>query len=198
MKISTGRRALIAVGVAGAVALFGLTGCGRAGGRAATADSQAETSDLGWDAQALQSIGLNTMDLAPAATDPASSAGVAPSSSASGPAGAAGGKRKHRLVRFMFGKSTLHGEAVVKTDDGTKTVVVQRGVVTAIDATSVTVKSSDGFILTWTFGTPITVIERRTQVQPSAIAVGAEVALAGAKSGTSQAARLIVVAHKKA
>ena len=45
----------------------------------------------------------------------------------------------------------------VQTDDATLTVVAQRGVVTAIDATSVTVKSTDGFTLTWIFGSPITV-----------------------------------------
>jgi hypothetical protein len=122
---------------------------------------------------------------------------ASPSASAKAGAGGAGSKRRHRLLRFAFGKSALHGEAVVKTDDGTKTVVVQRGTVTAIDATSVTVKSTDGFTLTWTFGTPITVIERRSQVQPSAIAVGTQVGLVGDKAGNSPSARLIVVPNKK-
>jgi hypothetical protein len=91
----------------------------------------------------------------------------------------------------------MHGEAVVQTEEGTKTVVVQRGTVTAIDAKSVTVKSTDGFTLVWTFGDPLTVLERRSQVQPSAVAVGTEVGIAGAKSADSQAARLIVIPKKK-
>ena len=200
---------MVAVGVASAVALLGLAGCGRLDRSSApAADSASATTDLGWEAQALQAIGLETADLAPAnaATDPAPAASapvpnpaaaIAPSASAKAGAGDAGSKRRHRLLRFAFGKSALHGEAVVKTDDGTKTVVVQRGTVTAIDATSVTVKSTDGFTLTWTFGTPITVIERRSQVQPSAIAVGTQVGLAGDKAGNSPSARLIVVPNKK-
>jgi len=204
---------MVAVGVASAVALLGLAGCGRLDRSSApAADSASATTDLGWEAQALQAIGLETADLAPAnaATDPAPAASApvpnpaaaiapaaSPSASAKAGAGDAGSKRRHRLLRFAFGKSALHGEAVVKTDDGTKTVVVQRGTVTAIDATSVTVKSTDGFTLTWTFGTPITVIERRSQVQPSAIAVGTQVGLAGDKAGNSPSARLIVVPNKK-
>jgi hypothetical protein len=204
---------MVAVGVASAVALLGLAGCGRLDRSSApAADSASATTDLGWEAQALQAIGLETADLAPAnaATDPAPAASApvpnpaaaiapaaSPSASAKAGAGGAGSKRRHRLLRFAFGKSALHGEAVVKTDDGTKTVVVQRGTVTAIDATSVTVKSTDGFTLTWTFGTPITVIERRSQVQPSAIAVGTQVGLAGDKAGNSPSARLIVVPNKK-
>ena len=66
------------------------------------------------------------------------------------------------------GPQRLHGEAVVKTKDGgTKTVAVQRGEVTAIDGDSVTVKSTDGFTLTWTFGDELRVVERRTTVRPT-------------------------------
>jgi hypothetical protein len=205
MKGFTRRRAMVAVGVASAVALLGLAGCGRLDrSTAPAADNASTTTDLGWEAQALQAIGLETADLAPAsaataAADPAPAIAPAasPSASAKAGTGGAGSKRRHRLLRFAFGKSALHGEAVVKTDDGTKTVVVQRGTVTAIDATSVTVKSTDGFTLTWTFGTPITVIERRSQVQPSAIAVGTQVGLAGDKAGNSPSARLIVIPNKK-
>lgn len=200
MKVSASHRAMIAVGIAGAVALLGLAGCGRPDRSAPAADSSAATTDLGWEAQALQSIGLNTADLAASGAVAAADPGPAPSASAAAgrnPAGRDGVRRRHPLVRYAFGRSALHGEAVVATEDGTKTVVVQRGVVTAIDATSITVKSTDGFTLTWSFGTPITVLERRTQVQPSAIAVGTEVGVAGAKSGSTPSARLIVVPTKK-
>jgi hypothetical protein len=194
---------MIAVGVAGAVAMLGLAGCARLGQSSApAADSQTLTSDFGWEAQALQSIGVDMADLAPAqaATDPAPTTSAATNpgakAGASPAAGGAGAKRRHRLVRFAFGRSALHGEAVVKTEDGTKTVVVQRGTVTAINSTSITIKSTDGYTLTWTFGTPITVIEKRSQVQPSAIAVGNQVGVAGDKTGSSPSARLIVVPNK--
>ena len=44
----------------------------------------------------------------------------------------------------------LHGELVIKGKDGKPvTVALQRGVVTAVDASSVTVKSEDGYSRTW-------------------------------------------------
>src|SRR5258705_9816678 len=77
MRGFTRRRAMVAVGVASAVALLGLAGCGRLDRSSAPgADSASATTDLGWEAQALQAIGLDTADLAPAnaATDPAPAA----------------------------------------------------------------------------------------------------------------------------
>jgi hypothetical protein len=207
MKSFTRRQAMIAIVGASVIGVLATAGCGRLD-RSAGPDQQpaALTSELSWPAQALQSIGLDTIDLAPA-EDPTATAGTAvvgdavvasPANSASPSPGGkgAGIKRKHRLVRYAFNHGALHAEAVVKTDDGTKTVVVQRGTVTAIDAKSVTVKSADGFTVTWTFGNPITVIERRNQVQPSAIAVGATVGVAGEKSADATSARLIVVPNK--
>ena len=51
----------------------------------------------------------------------------------------------------MMGGEVLHGELVVKdgTGSATKKVLVQTGAVTAKSATSVTVKSTDGFTVTW-------------------------------------------------
>ena len=57
-----------------------------------------------------------------------------------------------------------HGQITVETKNGDKTIDVQRGTVTAITATTVTVKSTDGFTLTWTSATRSQVIEHRTKV----------------------------------
>jgi hypothetical protein len=97
----------------------------------------------------------------------------------------------------MLRRNTLHGEVVVQTKDGVRTVDVQRGTVTAIDAKTVTVKSADGFTLTWTFGNPLHVVEHRTAVQPSAVKVGTEIGLAGVKDGGVTTARLIVIPNSK-
>ena len=53
-------------------------------------------------------------------------------------------------IRGGFGRP-LHGELVVPGADGTgtRTVLVQRGTVTARTGTSVTVRSTDGFTVTW-------------------------------------------------
>jgi hypothetical protein len=96
-----------------------------------------------------------------------------------------------------LGRNVLHGEAVVQTKDGNVTVVVQRGEVTAISSSSVTVRSSDGFTMTWSFHPELRVIERRATIQPNEIKAGAQIALAGPKSGDQAQARLIVLPLKK-
>jgi hypothetical protein len=99
--------------------------------------------------------------------------------------------------RGLLRKNTLHGEIVVETKDGTKTVVVQRGEVTAIDDDSLTVKSTDGYTVEWAFGDDLRVRERRDTIQPSDVKVGTEVGVAGAKDGDRTVARLVVIPRKK-
>jgi hypothetical protein len=181
-------RAPVIVGLALALAIAGIAGCGRFGDATAGSDGAAnaavaEMTELTLEAQALEEIGFIQQENGPA-----------PSPSADGKDN---GTRHDKRVRFGFRKGMLHGEAVVQTDQGTKTVVVQRGTVTAIDASTVTVKSSDGFTLTWTFGSPLNVLEHRRRVQPSAVVVGTEVGVAGARQGDLMIAQLIVVPGRK-
>jgi hypothetical protein len=187
-------RARVAIGITltAAVAVFGLAGCTRdeAGGSGVATDEA--LTELSWEAQALESIGFAPADLVPAGlavADPAPTASASPDRKGD----RRDGIRRHKRLRFAFGRNVLHGEAVVQTAEGVRTVVVQRGTVTAIDAESITVKSADGFTLTWTFGDPIHVIEHRTSVRPSELSVGATVGVAGAKNGDQAVARLIVV-----
>jgi hypothetical protein len=164
--------------------LVGLAGCGHAGDSGGESAGPVDTSDLSWDAQALESIGFNTAELT--SSDPTPS--VSPGSKKPRIPGV-----RHRRLRIAFGQRALHGEATVQTDEGVKVIVVQRGTVTAIDSTSITVKSTDGFTLTWTFGNPMRVLENRQQIQPSAVSVGATVGVAGAKNGDTPVARLVVI-----
>jgi hypothetical protein len=177
-------RVRLAIGIAAGVALFALVGCSRAAG------TEASDSTLPWDAQALQAIGFTTGDLADPVTTVTQSA-------APGKQNKARIITRHKLLRFAFGKRALHAEAVVQTDEGTKTVVVQRGTVTAVDATTVTVKSSDGFTLTWTFGDQVKVVKDGSNSSPSALTTGATVGVAGEKTGTTTTARLVVVPRTK-
>ncbi len=195
MRGSSRVRVLLSITAVGVVALLGLAACGKSGTQASADDSG--YSDLSWDAQALQSIGFSPDQVSLAgdlSADP--SATPVPSASAGAKAGGGGkaARLRHRLVRFGFGKKVEHGEATVQTDEGTKTVVVQRGTVTAITATSVTVKSADGYTVAWTFGDKFTVINNKAKVAPSTVAVGTAVGIAGAKDGTATDARLMVVA----
>ncbi|WP_433826361.1 hypothetical protein ACQP2E_30360 [Actinoplanes sp. CA-015351] len=103
-------------------------------------------------------------------------------------------KLRPRAVRKLLRKNTLHGEVVVQGRDGEeRTIVVQRGEVTAADAAGFTVKSTDGFELTWTFGEPLRVVQDRKKAERSAVTTGVQVAVGGASEGAVTTARLVVV-----
>ncbi|MER7267404.1 hypothetical protein ABT344_03685 [Micromonospora carbonacea] len=189
-----------------AVAL-GVTGCGPAqvaqdASREVAVDVSAA---LGAEGQALAALGFDPGDLdlmaapAPAGADPNQSGSPAPASGEPGAKERRGERaqewRKRRQARVLLRKkNTLHGEVVVGTKDGgTRTVAVQRGEVTAIDGDSMTVKSTDGFTMTWTFGDDLRVVERRKTIQPEAVRVGATVGVAGAKDGDAAKARLVLL-----
>ncbi|MDT5038089.1 MAG: hypothetical protein QOE03_3274 [Micromonosporaceae bacterium] len=186
----------VAIGVAvllGVTGVLGLTGCGR--GSAATSGSAATGTAAAGVAAAgvLATMGFDTgaPPVVESLAEPAGAPSAAPSAN---PSARNGARRTAPLrKRLVLRKNTLHGEFVVKTKDGTKTVDVQRGTVTAIDERTVSVKSTDGFTLTWTFGSPIRVLEHRTTVQPSAVKVGTEIGVAGTKAGGATTANLIVL-----
>ena len=96
-------------------------------------------------------------------------------------------------VRKLLRENTLHGETTVRGKAGVRTIVVQRGTVTAAAATSLTVRSADGYTLTWTVSDRLRVVRAGAKADLSAVEVGAEVGVAGARSGDAPAARLIVL-----
>jgi hypothetical protein len=180
----------------GLLGLVGLSACGPASIDNSSANAGIDVpGDLSSEGQALAAMGFQTADLAPA-RDPRPVASTDPSAKPS-----PGAKRGDRVGplrgRVFLRRNVLHGEAVVQTKDGVKTIAVQRGTVTAITDTSITVKSTDGFTQTWTFGSPINVIEHRTTVQPTAVKVGTEVGVAGPKENGGYTARLIVIPGAK-
>jgi hypothetical protein len=177
-----------ASGLLAAAVAVALAGCGV--GQAAAPDP-VEAAAVGDEAQALTALGYDPVDLRIAgAMDPADPS-AEPDDNAK--TDARPGHRKPHHIRGFLRKNTLHGEIVVQTDDGTRTIAVQRGTVTAIDDDSMTVESTDGFTLTWSFGEKLRVIERRKAVQPDDVDVGTEVGVAGAKDGDTATARLIVM-----
>lgn len=185
------------------IGALGLTGCGVAGNAATDTAQQAAVdvaAAMGADGQALAAMGFDTTQIA--AADPSASPDADPGATAGPGAGRdraqrAEAWRKRHLARVLLRRNTLHGEVVVQTKNGTKTVEVQRGTVTAIDGTSMTVKSTDGFTETWTFDPQLKVVERRTTIQPSAVKVGTEIGVAGTKNGDDGLARLVVIPNKK-
>ena len=171
---------LTTLGLAG---ILGLSGCGVGAGSSTAAVTAAAAADLSDEAYALQTVGFDTG----LAADPAPSASAAPD-----------GQRKtraerHAALRKYLRKNTLHGEITVQGKDGVKTIVVQRGTITAVTATSVSVKSTDGFTATWTFGDKLKIVQNRKAVQASELKTGAEIGVAGTKDGSVDTARLIAI-----
>ncbi|EWM66942.1 MULTISPECIES: hypothetical protein [unclassified Micromonospora] len=185
-RIATGATALLAA------AALGLAGCG-ASRPGAEPDRAVEVSAaMGAEGQALAALGLDAGDLDVEPVAAPASTGT-PQAGPDGKGERAEGNKRHR-ARVLLRRNTLHGEAVVRTrDGGTRTVAVQRGEVTAIDERSMTVKSTDGFTATWTFGDKLRVVERRTAIRSNDIKIGTTVAVAGAKDDGGNVARLVVV-----
>ncbi|MFG1915032.1 hypothetical protein [Micromonospora sp. NPDC048898] len=192
---ATGTTALLA-----AVAL-GVSGCGAAEVASQPAREVAVevAAAMGVEGQALTAMGFDADDLdvrtiaAPATPTP----GASPTAGEKAREKRGEEWRKRRQARVQLRKNTLHGTAVVQTKEGTQTVAVQRGEVTAIDGDSMTVKSTDGFTMTWTFGDDLRVVERRATVQPSEVKVGATLGVAGTQDGDRGVARLILVPRAK-
>jgi len=81
----------------------------------------------------------------------------------------------------------------VQSKDGPKTIVVQRGEVTAVSGDELTVKSADGFSLTWAVGDKLRVVQNRKAADQSAIKTGGQIGVAGVKDGEASRARLVVL-----
>ena len=188
-------RIALATTALGVVALLGVSACSQLGNAA----SDAAATDLSPEASALAALGFAPVDMVPTAdTSPSPDATGTPAPGASGHPGRKGALANRPLLRQLTIRRALagnveHGEIVVQTKDGDKTIDVQRGTVTAISSTTITVKSADGFSETWTFGNPIHVIEHRTTVQPSNVTTGETVGVAGTKSGDNLTASLLVI-----
>jgi hypothetical protein len=186
------RRFVTASLVLAAIGTFGLAGCGL--GRGSAQHAADSTAAVEAEGQALAALGFNPVDLQPLGRrDPRTDPSATPSAPAHPSAQPGERPRKRHPVRAYLRRNTLHGEIVVETKEGTRTIAVQRGTVTALDGDSMTVKSTDGFTMTWTLGENLRVIERRTTVQPEDVEVGAEVGVAGAKDGDRATARLVVL-----
>lgn len=87
----------------------------------------------------------------------------------------------------------LHGTAVVDKRDGsgTETLAVQRGELTAVTPTSVTVRSSDGFTATYLVDADTVVRVDRAPSTAAALASGQQVRVEGVVMGATTTARHI-------
>ena len=149
-------------------------------------------------------IGAGVLALASSAS--AGSASPSPTSSGTttsptpgqqGPGAGQRGPGQPRLWRGFGGGlggglgGVLHGTGVIKKTDGSfQSIAVQRGFVTAVSATSISVKSLDGFPATYVVSSTTKINGRNGKIAD--IKKGNEVAVqATVTSGTSTASRII-------
>jgi hypothetical protein len=94
--------------------------------------------------------------------------------------------------RHALGRRVLHGEVTLQTQEGTKTVVMAYGQVTALSKDAITVKSSDGVETAFKLDGD-TRFGFRNETAPSAeLKVGEDAFVAGEKSGGGTTAKRVV------
>ena len=94
--------------------------------------------------------------------------------------------------RHALGRRVLHGEVTLQTKEGTRTVVMAYGSVTALSKEAITVKSSDGVETSFKLDGD-TRFGFRNEPAPSAeLEVGEDAFVTGQKSGGTATARRVV------
>ena len=129
-----------------------------------------------------------------AATAPTSSGAPSPTAAPASPGPANGGPMHRRgMHRGWMRIGALHGEFVVKGKDGAYvTLVTARGQVTAVSASSITIKAEDGFTVTYVVNSDTKV--RGHDVDKIAdVKVGDRGGAVGTKSGGTITARAVLV-----
>lgn len=195
MKLRSRFGVTIATVTIGALGLLGVAAC------SAPPSGQASLGTMTPEATALTALGFADADVTGGTVTGSATADVTASGDATPDASAAPNKAKRRhpgLRRMLIRRATIakhveHGSVTVQTKNGDVTIDVQRGTITAINSTSMTVKSADGFTLTWTFGDKMRVLENRSTIQPSDVKAGETIGVAGEKNGSTETARLVVI-----
>lgn len=165
-------------GAAGVVALTAITGIAEATTRTATSEAPARTVQ----ASAAQEAPVQRAGAAPQA-----GAAAAPAGSTETKAG----KRNGCRCKRQAARRPVHGEFVVRVKDGFRTVRVQRGEVTGSNASSLTVKSADGYTATWNVTKDSRVRKAGKQVALTELKAGDRVLVRGPKSEDGNTARIV-------
>jgi hypothetical protein len=106
----------------------------------------------------------------------------------------AAGACRSRLGRLRLLIRGEHGQVTYKAKDGTtKTLAFERGKVTAVSGTAVTVQAADGTTWTWHLVSDSVVRESGKKVSTSTVAVGQQVFAGGPVVSGADDARLIVI-----
>ncbi len=116
---------------------------------------------------------------------------AASTSSVAALAGTADAPGTTKARRGMM-RDVLHGSLTVASGTGTKVVDLQRGEVTAASATSLTVRSTDGFTATYAVSDTTTVRRDRQDATGSDLVVG-DTVMVRASAGSAEVVRALSV-----
>jgi hypothetical protein len=135
-------------------------------------------------------VALNEVLGSPAGAGRASQCPHAAAGSSAGGQARAGHCRRTRLLRLvrgMYGQVTYHGRT------GTATLAFERGMVESASGGHLVVRAADGTTWTWDLAGNAAVREHGRAAPSGALAGGVRVFVAGAVSGGSKDARLVLV-----
>jgi hypothetical protein len=151
-------------------------------------------SRMGWLGWVLAGVLLLSAGGAALAAQSASSSSASTTQARSATTGNGKAKALGRGAgwRHALGRRVLHGELTLQTQEGTRTVVMAYGTVTALSKDAITVKSSDGVETSFTINGD-TRFGFRNEPAPSAeLKAGEDAFVTGEKSGGTATARRVV------
>lgn len=150
-----------------------------------------------WAATGVLTAGLAAGGVAQAVSSPSPSpSGGKPSATADAkPDGKGQGKHKgkgHGIAGAAG--NVLHGDLVVRTKEGTRTIAVQRGSVVSASPTSIEVRSIDGFTATYAVNADTKVRKGR---QAGSLTAGEQVTVVATRSGSTLTATKVLARPAK-
>ncbi len=148
---------------------------------------------------AVATLGLGAVAGVAIATTSAPTKSTAALASGTAPAkGDAKGQGHHR-GRLAAARRVLHGEFVVKGKDGKyETLASQRGSVTAVSATSITLRSADGFTATYAVDGSTRIRKEGKKADIGAVKVADPAFVLAVRIGTDKTARGVIVKAPRA
>jgi hypothetical protein len=135
-------------------------------------------------------LAANTLISPAAATSPATATATSPATAVSASAPAKTAAAKH--PRPAAARRVVHGEFTARTKDGYALFDTQRGTVTAVSSSSITIKSPDGFTQSYAVNPDTKVHKGRTTVGIGDVTANAKALVVAKVSGSSRTATQIV------
>jgi hypothetical protein len=102
-------------------------------------------------------------------------------------------RRVRRAIARLRALGGMHGEFTFETKKGPRTLAFERGAVLSVTGDDVTVQAADGTTWTWVLSGSSVVRQDGTRTSATALAHGELVFTAGAVSGATREALLIVI-----